>query len=135
MTHKPRSLAFALVLAFAPTCMALADDPPGTAIHFAQGASGASVKGRLQGEESRRYTLRAHAGQKVSVRLESSNASNYFNITAPGSAEALFNASVSGNSASFDTEKAGDYVILVYLMRRAARRHETSDYTLSVHVE
>jgi hypothetical protein len=135
MMHKARSLALALLLATTPVLMASAADPSGTAIHFAPGTSGATIKGQLQGEQSRTYTLRVRAGQKVSIRLDSSNGSNSFNVTAPGSAEALFNASVSGNSTSFDAAKDGDYVILVYLMRNAARRNEKADYTMTVHVE
>lgn len=81
------------------------------------------------------YRIGVTAGQRMSVQLDTSNASNYFNIAAPGASEALFIGSVSGNSTSFVVPSSGTYGISVYLMRNAARRGETANYQLTISVE
>lgn len=71
----------------------------------------------------------------MDVQLDTDNSSNYFNITAPGASEALFNGSISGNDTSLVVPSSGNYIIDVYLMRNAARRGETADYDLTLYVE
>jgi hypothetical protein len=102
-------------------------------IQFATGASSATVKGSLKGDETIDYTLRAKAGQTMHVTLKTSNAGNYFNVLPPGSNDvAIFVGSTSGNEWSEPLPADGEYKIRVYLMRSAARRNETADYTLTV---
>jgi hypothetical protein len=71
----------------------------------------------------------------MSVQLDSSNSSLYFNIVAPGASAALYNSSIDGNGTSVAIPSSGNYVIQVYLMRNAARRGETANYTLTLYVE
>ena len=102
-------------------------------IHFQRGEIGATIKGRIKGYHSVDYKLRARAGQFMNVGLRSDNSSNYFNVMAPGETDvAFFIGSTEGNEFEGDLSESGDYAIRVYLMRNAARRGETANYTLEV---
>jgi hypothetical protein len=102
-------------------------------VHFAKGTSSARLKGSLKGDQITDYTLRAKAGQVMSVTLKTSNLSNYFNVLPPGSKDvAMFVGSASGNEWTGPLAADGDYTIRVYLMRSAARRNEAANYSLTV---
>lgn len=104
-------------------------------LHFARGASSATVQGTLRGYQTVDYTVHARAGQTMSVRLETGNGSNYFNVLPPGSGEvALFVGSAGGQAWSGALPADGEYKVRVYLMRNAARRNEVARYTLTVGV-
>jgi hypothetical protein len=102
-------------------------------VQFARGASSTVIKGRLQGDADVDYLVRAHAGQTLSVTLEESNAQNYFNVLPPDTDVAMFVGS-DGSDFTRVLPVDGDYTIRVYLMRPAARRNESSDYTLGIAV-
>ncbi|RYU62092.1 hypothetical protein EWI61_03910 [Methylolobus aquaticus] len=101
-------------------------------IHFAKGATGASVKGTLKGAQTVDYLLKAKAGQSMTVDFKPSNASAYFNVLPPGSETALFVGSTSGNHFVGELLAGGQYTVRVYLMRSAARRNETAKYSLDL---
>ena len=102
-------------------------------IQFAKGESSATVKASIRGDQTIDYTLRARAGQTMSVALKTSNAANYFNVLPPGSNDvAIFVGSSSGNDFSGRLPADGEYKLRVYLMRSAARRNESASYTLTV---
>jgi len=101
-------------------------------ISFAAGTASATVKGSITGDETVDYQVGARAGQTMSVTLKTSNASNYFNVLPPGSEEAVFIGSTSGNEWAGSLAAGGDYTVRVYLMRNAARRNEKANYTLTV---
>lgn len=102
-------------------------------VHFKKGASSASLTGHLTGDQTIDYVLGAKAGQVMSVKLKTSNQSNYFNVLPPGSNdEAIFIGSNEGNEFGGTLSESGDYKIRVYLMRSAARRGEKADFTLQV---
>jgi len=61
-----------------------------------------------------------------------SNASNYFNVTAPGAQQAMFIGSSAGTSFQDTVPSSGDYTIDLYLMRNAARRNETANFTITI---
>lgn len=103
-------------------------------VQFARGASSKAIKGRSKGYASVNYVVGARAGQMMTVTLKTSNASNYFNVTAPGAQAAMFVGSSGGSSFTTKIPSTGDYTVLVYLMRNAARRNETANYTLTVRV-
>jgi hypothetical protein len=105
-------------------------------VTFAKGASSATIKGTLKGGADVDYLVRAAAGQTLEVKLQGSNVQNYFNVLPPGSANvAMFVSNISGaRSWSGMLPADGDYAIRVYLMRPAARRNESSKYTLTVGV-
>ncbi|CAN7241579.1 SH3 domain-containing protein [Devosia sp. LjRoot3] len=115
--------------------LAAAQDARTVEIRFPRGQSGTTVSQSISGYQSFNYVLGVSAGQRMNVQLDTDNPSNYFNITAPGASEALFNGSISGTSTSFDIPSSGNYTISVYLMRNAARRGETADYDLTIYVE
>ncbi|MXR36764.1 PliI family lysozyme inhibitor of I-type lysozyme [Craterilacuibacter sinensis] len=99
---------------------------------FDKGATSTSIKDQLKGDQTIDYQLRAHAGQQVRVDFAPSNSSAYFNLLPPGTEEALFVGSTLGNHYSGVLPTDGVYTIRVYLMRNAARRNETTRYTIKV---
>ena len=102
-------------------------------LQFAKGTSAATVKGTLKGDQTIDYTVRARAGQTMTVTLQTGNGANYFNVLPPGSDDvAIFVGSTSGSEFTGSLPADGEYKIRVYLMRSAARRNETANYTLTV---
>ncbi|MBY5991795.1 hypothetical protein [Ferrimonas balearica] len=91
-----------------------------------------STQGRLSGYELVEYRITLQKGTPLSVSLESDNRFQYFNITGPNQDSALFVGSVEGTEFSGQVAMDGEYRILTYLMRNAARRDEVGRYTLSV---
>jgi hypothetical protein len=103
-------------------------------IRFANGASEATIKGVLKGDQTVDYRVRAGAGQTLAVALKGSNAQNYFNVLPPGSADVAMYVGQDGGGYKGVLPTDGDYTVRVYLMRPAARRNESSNYTLTVGV-
>jgi hypothetical protein len=103
-------------------------------IEFKEGQTAATIKGSLKGDQIVDYTLRASAGQAMVVRFKPSNPSAYFNVLPPGSEEAIHIGSSAGNDFSANLPASGEYRVRVYLMRNAARRNESVNYTLEVAV-
>jgi len=101
-------------------------------VTFAKGASSALIKGQLKGEETVDYVLRAGAGQTLTVTLKRSHGANYFNVLPPNSTDIAMFIGQTGGDYKGILPTDGDYTIRVYLMRSAARRNESSDYTLTV---
>jgi hypothetical protein len=137
-TTTIRALAAFAFLALVGSVLA-ADGPPPPRkerVAFAKGASSATIKGNLKGGADVDYLVRAAAGQTLEVKLQGSNAQNYFNVLPPGSANvAMYAGEMTGKpSWSGVLPSDGDYAIRVYLARPAARRNETSKYTLTVAV-
>jgi hypothetical protein len=103
-------------------------------VRFEKGASQAAIKARIQGDETVDYVLRAGAGQTLAVALKKTNSQNYFNVLPPGTQEVAMFVGDSGADFKGMLPTDGDYTVRVYLMRPAARRNESSDYTLTVSV-
>lgn len=104
-------------------------------VHFAKGASSATLKGTLKGYQIVDYKLGARAGQTMSVSLTTTNGAQYFNVLPPGSQDtAIFVGSTSGDEWTGTLEADGSYTVRLYLMRSAARRNESASYTLTVGV-
>jgi hypothetical protein len=103
-------------------------------VRFEKGASQAAIKARIQGDETVDYVLRAGAGQTLAVALKKTNPQNYFNVLPPGSSDVAMFVGDSGADFEGLLPTDGDYTVRVYLMRPAARRNESSDYTLTVGV-
>lgn len=101
-------------------------------MQFEKGASGATITGEIKGRQVVDYQLRASEGQSMLVVFEPSNLSAYFNVLPPGSPAAIFIGASSGNRFEGVLPADGVYTVRVYLMRNAARRNETSTYTLEV---
>ena len=132
------ALAACAALGYATAPFA-ADGPPAPRkerVTFAKNASSATIKGTLKGGADVDYVVRAAAGQTLEVKLEASNGQNNFNVLPPGSANvAMYSSNMTGERTFKGVLPAdGDYAIRVYLDRPAARRNETSKYTLNVGV-
>jgi len=108
---------------------------PTKPIVFAKGMSSTTVKGTIKGDGTVDHILNARAGQTLSVKMTTSNASAYFNLIKPSETDVAFHiGSSAGNSFTGPVPESGNMKIRVYLMRNAARRGETADYTLAVAV-
>jgi hypothetical protein len=116
----------------APFALQAQAGPKPVPIQFAKGTSSKAIKGTIRGDQSRLYSINIKAGQTLTVKMVTSNASSYFNITAPGAQQALFIGSSEGSSYTGVVPSSGNYLIDVYLMRNAARRNETANFTLTV---
>lgn len=104
-------------------------------VQFAKGGNAAELRDRITGRQYVDYQLRASAGQRMAVSLKGSNGGNYFNLLPPGSADAAMAISEqTGNRFDGLLPDDGVYTIRVFLVRAAARRNETSDFTLQVGV-
>lgn len=103
-------------------------------VQFAPGTSGASYSGTIRGSDTAEYRLGARAGQTMTVALRARNPSAYFNVTAQGSDTAIFVGQTSGNDFSGVLPANGTYIVQVYLVRAAARRNETADYTIDFRI-
>lgn len=104
---------------------------------FTPGTTGTSITSSIAGRQSKNYTLKAAAGQTMNVILSSDNTENYFNIYAPGKGpgdEAMFTGSINGNRYTGTLPATGHYTIQVFMMRSAARRNETANYTLKLDI-
>ena len=90
------------------------------------------LQGSISGREVVDYHVTGERSQILSVDLLTSNLANYFNVLSSGSDEALFIGSTQGTVADVRLPESGAYLIRVYLMRSAARRGETADYSLGI---
>lgn len=103
-------------------------------VRFPPDATETTVKGRLQGDRTVDYRVRAGAGQRLTVRMKQTHPQNHFNVLPPGSTgEAMF-VGQDGGDYSGILPADGAYTVRVYLMRPAARRNEASDYALTIAV-
>lgn len=104
-------------------------------VKFDPATSSKVITGKITGYETVDYVVRAAAGQTMTVALKTKNGANYFNVIPPGETDvAIFVGSTSGDKYEGPVPKTGEYKIRVYLMRSAARRKETANYTLSISV-
>jgi hypothetical protein len=105
------------------------------AVRFKAGTSAATLSGRIKGDDSIDYTLRAGAGQSMTVRLAPDNASCTFNLYPPGGGSAAMHmGAVAGNSFTGTLPAAGSYRAQVYLDRNAARRNETCKFSITFEI-
>lgn len=131
-TFRLFAVVILLLLFFTNAHVRAADDIRKEQVQFKKGTSSATITGRLKGYQIVDYQLRAGTGQTMTVNFKPSNPSAYFNVLPPGTDEAIFVGSGSGNRCEAELPADGVYTIRVYLMRNAARRNETANYTLEV---
>lgn len=134
MKHRlPAILAAFWLLSVGPGALAAAPERMVKKVHFTAGSSSATLKGQIRGNNYVDYELRAGAGQSMKVSMQGTNLANYFNILPPGSPDAaMYIGQTGGNTFDGLLPDDGVYTIRVYLVRAAARRKESSEYTLSV---
>jgi len=102
-------------------------------VQFAKGATSAVINGQVKGDSDVDYLVRAGAGQTLTVTLKRTNPQNYFNINPPESDLSMF-VGQTGENFKGVLPTDGNYTVRVYLMRPAARRNESSNYTLTISV-
>lgn len=101
-------------------------------VQFAKGKSGATIKSSITGDQTVDYTLRAAAGQTMTVKL-SGPSTVYHNVLPPGSTgEALFVGSRDGNASTTTLPASGEYTVRIYQMGNAASSGKRSNFTLAV---
>ncbi len=105
-------------------------------LRFAPGRTQATIGGEIAGRQTIDYVVAAKRGQTINISFAPSNRFAFFNLLAPGTGEALFVGQDQGNPGKFTARlgATGNYVVRVYLVRAAARRGETSDYSLTVSI-
>jgi hypothetical protein len=118
-------LALLLAVAFAQ------DAPKVQRVTFKDGR--ATIRGSIKGYQVIDYVFPAGAEESIKVGLNTKALSNYFNLIAPGATEAMYDGST-GEPFSGIAPRSGDYTARVYMMRNAARRGLTANYTLSIAV-
>ena len=74
------SLFLVIISISAATAMEIREEQ----VQFKLAETGATIKSRIKGRQIVDYRLSVKAGQSMAVILETSNSSNYFNISAPG---------------------------------------------------
>lgn len=134
-------MKFALLCGVAAMAAALALNPlPAAAeagikqvqVQFPKGKSGTTIKGSVAGNQTVDYTLRAAAGQTMTVKL-SGGSTAYHNVLPPGSTgEALFVGSRDGDTSTTTLPASGEYTIRVYQMGNAKGSGKRSNFTLDV---
>jgi hypothetical protein len=143
MTRLTPVLALCLALGFGALPAAAQDDMRTETVRFAAGSTGTTITDRITGRESVAFTLGAEAGQRMKIALESNNGATYFTVFGPGQAPGgggLAGSDIPGPMVPdlnrFDAKltSSGQYMVLVYLYRSAARRGEVSDFTLDISI-
>ena len=86
MTTRALAALAALVLAGSVLAAEGQPAPRKERVTFAKGASSATINGTLKGGADVDYLVRAAAGQTLEVKVQGTNAQNYFNVLPPGSA-------------------------------------------------
>jgi len=121
--------ALALTTVFAPSLVQAQQAHP---VHFAAGTDHASYSGVIQGDHAALYTVSARKGQTMIVDFSPSTPRAYFNVTPPGNGPSIFVGADSGSHFSGTLPVDGTYKIDVFLIRAAARRNESSNYSMTI---
>ena len=106
-----------------------------TNVAFAKGASSATLKGSIKGDQDHSYLVDARAGQTMRVTLKSTKGSAEMNVFAPGNDTAISLGADDPYDVTAVLPTTGRYKVQVYQMRASARRGETANYTLTIRVE
>lgn len=102
------------------------------AVAFPAGATTATLKGKVHGYDGVAYTLETREGQTLQLLFAPSNRFCFFNVFAPGDAQAVHMGAAGSNEFGRTIQAGGTYRAQAYLMRNAARRGDTCRYSLSV---
>jgi hypothetical protein len=134
-----RLLGVGLLLGlFSLGSMAQAADVRTNHVHFARGASAATLHGHVVGRDSVHYLLAVRAGQMLRVVLHGGDGAVAFNVFEPGHVPgrdgALYVGEHNGPRMEVRTAHDGEYLIQVFLNRAAARRGERANYSLDIAV-
>ncbi len=131
---KTSKIALAATAAFLVQSFAATAAERIEAVKFKAGTTSATIKGIIKGDDSISYTLKANAGQVMSILFSPSNPRCYFNLLPPGTGEAIHVGSSVGNEFGGTLGASGEYQAQVYLIRAAARRNETCNYSITFEI-
>ena len=143
MTRRLAVFASAALLAFGSLAATAQEDMRTEQVRFAAGTTGTTLSDTITGREFVVYEIGAEGGQRMLIRLNSANASTYFNVYEPGRGpgdEALAVSEQTGPMVPdlnvFDGQlpTSGTYSVSVYLYRNAAREGQTSNYSLDISI-
>ena len=82
-------------------------------VTFGEGETSKTVKDTVHGDEAVDHRVQAHAGQVMTVRLDTKDA--YFNVIAPGAGDvAVYNSASDMNTWTGSLMKDGEYTVRVY---------------------
>lgn len=101
-------------------------------VSFAPGATEANLSDEIQGSQIVDLLVGARAGQRMTIDFSPENPSAYFNLLQGNDPAALHIGSSAGNGYEGFLPASGDYRVRIYLMRNAARRGETSWYSIDI---
>lgn len=135
-----RTLTLAVALWASSTAAFAADAVKQVPVHFAKGATSASVQGAIKGYDSVEYLVVARAGQELEATVSGSSNAN-LNVYPPaGTGEdgaALAPDTQYGKASTIYRVRLpadGEYRLQVYQPRAAARRGTTSKFSLKIQV-
>jgi hypothetical protein len=134
-----KSILFSIAIVLALiSYSSFADDSRDEKIQFLPNTTSTTIKESITGYETVNYQLDAKAGQLMEVDLKTDNTATYFNIFVPGKGpgdQAMYIGSIKGGQFEGKLPADGKYTVQVYMMRSAARRNETANYTLDISIE
>lgn len=109
-------------------------------VRFEAGNYGTMVSGEITGQEYADFRLGANAGQEMFVELTVTQSDGdgtvYFNILPPGSTgEAIYNASIDGNTTTVPLPDSGTYTIRVYQMGNDEDTGRTSAFNVDLSIQ
>ncbi|HSE40229.1 MAG TPA: META domain-containing protein [Acidobacteriota bacterium] len=121
------------------TTLVAEENQPAKRLQFEKGKNETTVQGKIQGYDTAEYLIQAGAAQTIDVTLQTKHSATYFNVFAPGAQPgrdaALFAGEIGGQHFQGKLTIAGDYLVQIYMMRSAARRKETAQFTLNIRIE
>lgn len=108
--------------------------PTGQRVEIPSGQPPLVKKGTVVGRTDVAFLASLKKGQTLVVDLQSPSTSIYFNVLPAGTPEALYasDRGDTGNKATVAIPADGDYRIVVYLFRNAARRGAKAPFTLTL---
>ena len=92
------------------------------------------VTGAVHGDKAIVYAVTLAAGESLEARLETRSTSAYFNIIdgADNTGAAIHRGEVDGMSARVTATRPAIYLIQPFLVRAAARRGESANYSIDI---
>jgi hypothetical protein len=127
-----RQLLIAAAAAVAAPAILAGDPERRVRVALASGSNAQSFEDTIIDFEVVSYVVPLQQGQSLRVLLATNNASNCFDVYAPGISKPIYVGDESGNSHQLLAQASGDYVVKVYLLRLAARDGQTANYTLEL---
>lgn len=102
-------------------------------IHFAKGASSATVKGFVRGYDYIDFVVAARGGQKMTAKLSSANTFTVLTVFSQNGEN--LEGAAEQTEFSGDLSESGNYVLRVYMMRSEARRkNSNARFTLKISI-